>query len=485
MIKSKIIEILKTLDSNEFKEFGKFSKSPYFNNNKSIIKLYSYFTKYYPDFDKKNFTKENAYKFVFQNKSYNDSIIRKLLSETGELGEAFLTQLNFQKNKFERINFLMNEAYERDLDKILETGIADAETIIENQKHNNPEFHMNKFFLRGHIENQYISKTRNRIFFYEQPLIEIKLLQHEDLLNFFILKMIDNINYLLTNKTLVNVKSKLKFVKEIDAFLTKSPPPVYSWTWFQYKIFKMLTDRITEEEFVELMNFDVTSYIENGNEKQELYGICIHLLNYCQFQESKGNEIYARYAFEICKKMYDNNIQDNSTFYSFVLFRNILLIALGQKEFDWVEEYFNNYMYRLSPEYNYSVGTFYKAILSFEKNDFDKSLEFFSKLKFEDIYNKSYIKNYMIMNYYELKQFESVLELIDSYRHFIYNNKNYPEDYRNRVVKFIDFVNSLVKLNYSGNKTELEILKKNILADEITFSKQWMLEKVEELEKKQ
>ena len=88
MINSKIVEIIRTLDSSEFKRLGKFIESPYFNDNRTPIKLYGFIDKYYPNFDKKNFTKENLYKYLFPGKSYNDSTLRKLLSQMNDKAET-------------------------------------------------------------------------------------------------------------------------------------------------------------------------------------------------------------------------------------------------------------------------------------------------------------------------------------------------------------------------------------------------------------
>jgi hypothetical protein len=49
MHKSNLFEILNTFTLKEFKEFGEYIRSPFFNKNESVKKLYYYVKKYYPD----------------------------------------------------------------------------------------------------------------------------------------------------------------------------------------------------------------------------------------------------------------------------------------------------------------------------------------------------------------------------------------------------------------------------------------------------
>jgi hypothetical protein len=61
MISGKAIELLKTFNGTEFKEFGLFVSSPFFNRENVLINL-RYTQKNYPSFDGRNFVKEKVLK---------------------------------------------------------------------------------------------------------------------------------------------------------------------------------------------------------------------------------------------------------------------------------------------------------------------------------------------------------------------------------------------------------------------------------------
>ena len=51
MVKSKVLQLLKTLTPQEFKKYGLFIGSPYFNKENVQIKIYELLKKHYPAFD--------------------------------------------------------------------------------------------------------------------------------------------------------------------------------------------------------------------------------------------------------------------------------------------------------------------------------------------------------------------------------------------------------------------------------------------------
>src|SRR4030095_11154743 len=127
MIKSKAIELLKTFNPREFKEFGDFVNSPFFNKNLKLIQINEIFKKYYPDFNSPLFTKENVYAKIYPGKKYKDNEVRRNLSEILRLAEEYLSFLNInKKGQFIKKKSLLNELASRKLDKLFTTHINEV-----------------------------------------------------------------------------------------------------------------------------------------------------------------------------------------------------------------------------------------------------------------------------------------------------------------------------------------------------------------------
>ena len=80
MLKSKALDILKTFSTEEFKRFEQFVSSPYFNTNKSVLKLVLELKKFYPDFNSDKMTEDYIYGRVYGKDKYSYSAMRNLMS---------------------------------------------------------------------------------------------------------------------------------------------------------------------------------------------------------------------------------------------------------------------------------------------------------------------------------------------------------------------------------------------------------------------
>lgn len=79
MHKSNFIELLKIFTPKEFKEFGEFLNSPFFNKNDNVIKLYNYIKKYFPDLENVNLKKIKVYDVITGEDNYSDGFMRSVI----------------------------------------------------------------------------------------------------------------------------------------------------------------------------------------------------------------------------------------------------------------------------------------------------------------------------------------------------------------------------------------------------------------------
>ena len=81
MNKSKSVQLLSAFSKDELSRSDDFLKSPYFNKNNRVIRLYKELAKDHPEFNSRNIQKEKLYKELFPGKEYNDQIMKNLNSE--------------------------------------------------------------------------------------------------------------------------------------------------------------------------------------------------------------------------------------------------------------------------------------------------------------------------------------------------------------------------------------------------------------------
>jgi len=114
---SRLIQILRTFSKQEWKDFGKFVASPYFNGGRDLTALLKVLKNFYPDFSSNKMTRENIYSSLFPGKTYKNTVMKTMLSGLNSMAKQFAAQKVFDTNRFEIINAKLNSFHNRNLEK--------------------------------------------------------------------------------------------------------------------------------------------------------------------------------------------------------------------------------------------------------------------------------------------------------------------------------------------------------------------------------
>ena len=102
MKETKLIDLLKRLNKEEFKDFEKFASSPYFSRGRDLSPLFKSLKPFYPDFENEKLTDEFIFKKLYPDKKFGDersvSLLRTLTSELFNLGKEFLAYSEFNQD---------------------------------------------------------------------------------------------------------------------------------------------------------------------------------------------------------------------------------------------------------------------------------------------------------------------------------------------------------------------------------------------------
>src|SRR5688572_258489 len=151
MFKTNFTDVLKTFDKDEFKKFIDYINSPFFNTNRSIIKLVDAVKKYYPGFDNRNFTKEKIYEKVFSAKDYNDQVMRNLMSDSLQLVYGFLAVKNMPSRKIQNSVNILDELRTKKLDSLYEKNLKAAQKLINEENSVNFSYFEWLYKIEGEI----------------------------------------------------------------------------------------------------------------------------------------------------------------------------------------------------------------------------------------------------------------------------------------------------------------------------------------------
>jgi len=469
MENSQLIESLRTLDKNEIKEFGKFIRSPYFNNRSEVIRFFNYIKKFFPEFKSNELKEEIIFKNVYPDKKYSSVMTRKLISLTLNLLLDFLTIEDFKENKNDYNVKMLDMLRKRKLPALFQkrsriTGknldISTLDIYYYEQKLKFTSI-QNGYFLNSD-ESSFVDGLQNEL---------------NDLIEFFLTGVILQFIRLSEWSRQLNKKFDLKFYDEILKYMSADDEREVT-LYSMYFNMLMLLNTEDENYFKKLIISRDTLKAKLG--KIDDYNVQIVSMQYCHKKVQKGYPEYRKQMFEITKKLLAADLIPDG-FIEPYFFTNIVRNASLLNEFDWLDNFLSEYKHRLNPELSDEITNYSQAMIESAKGNFEKSLMHFSKIKIERSNMKLDMKNLLIIIYYELNFIEELISLIDTNKHFLQRDRSVSDSYRQVSLLLMNFVSELIKIKSSNKKISTHGLRKEIEKSDYFIFKEWLLKKAEEL----
>ncbi len=120
------------------------------------------------------------------------------------------------------------------------------------------------------------------------------------------------------------------------------------------------------------------------------------------------------------------------------------------------------------------------AVLDFERGKYEDSLSKISKVGQKFFVYKYDVKILLLKIYYELKEYEPAYGIIDTFSHFLRNNKSVTELDRDRFGNFLKFYKNLIKASERSDGYKVQKMKKQLSDTKNVINRRWLLKKTEE-----
>ncbi len=484
---SKLIRLLKTFSKEEWKAFEKFAASPYFNKGRNYTPLIKELKKFYPSFDSEKLTKEYLYKKIYPGKPFKEFVINTISSGLNALCEDFLVYESF-RNNHDKTPLMIKELSIKNMN-------AEVESIIKRSDKNYSENKLGAYdyydrqFMREEILNHYI-RNDDRVKENEYLVKTFTVTAYHFLNQAFIMR-----NYLFINRNFIGSDYKNNLIDKVMYAVDTN------------KIVKALTE--TDE--IDAIQFLVAYYsfmANSSNDNYEYFNKIKALFNKYSSKLDKSmqvrfkslltniclrnitlgksefhNEFEQIYSVIIRNKEY--YIDDREHYFDKRLFKAIIVTSLYLKKINWAEEFLKKYIDRIDLQFKEHLYQYGLACIEFSKGNFEKALNHATKIEQKQVIYKIDTKNLIARIYYETKSFESLLSIIDSYKHMIKNSSLQDEDYSASHSGFITVIEGLVKIIQKDvSKNEALMLKYKAEKMKQLNNKSWLVEKISELENK-
>jgi hypothetical protein len=462
------LELAGSLNEKNFKRFGEFLRSPYFNKTQALVTLYNYLQKIFPYFEK--IDTEHLSQHIYGNAKKQNKV-RSLISEFCKALEKFYTQITLEEDSLHMNNVLLKYYSESNLAKNFEALQKKISQSLpqnfdkdENFYFNNSAFELSKFHFK---------LERN-----EEKLPDDVLTVSNNLDLYFISTKLNMLHFLYYyNKSNSKSETDLFFSKEIldyielhSKLLKKEHPIIY----LKYLVLMTIWKPEEEQYYFELKSF-VFSNIGNFSLANAEYFISA-LMNYTLEKCNEGSPRFQQERFEIYRLTEKNFIFKKLPFVNHIDFQNAISASIGVNNIKFAEQFLFNYKSKLIPEFKKDTISLARAQILFAQKSYDEALSIINKIDY--LNSIFYLKSKILQSkiYYMQKEMNAQYYLIDSVKHYLKRNENKISRKSYQLYwKYFLYLQKMVNPN-NNTKSKLLELRCDLEQEKNIASREWLLE---------
>lgn len=478
----KITRLFNTFSKKEMKELESFIGLSFLNNERDLKPLFNIVKKYHGDFDNPEFTPENIYRALFGGKKFNSKYLTSLMSELYKTASYYLAVKEVFDDKILFNKIISEKFLKKNLTGEFESKIQKANEVLDKEYFTSKNYLQHKEELLF-INTPYLDTKKN---------VDAYIYSYLDLMNFSamesLIKLFRNYSELYILKPQHDAANK----PNLSAFLFNSIN--YDELWnnitgvpeqllLKLKVFYLcaiLKEKQSMPLYYETKKMFFDNYDLFGKEQRN--EIFLQFFNFCSLMFVTTADIVPE-LFALNKKYLEDSAQLylENNFFDKRLFRNMVLCALNQSEFEWAINFINTYKKYLEEEAGDNLVNYSLANIYFFMKDFDRSLEILSRVKFNYGNYKEEISILKAVVLYEKGFYQEALESLQSFKKVFRKTSSMMGSeyllYKNSITFFIKFLNIILKRKYS----ELDYFEQKLNECEIITVKDWIFGKIAEL----
>lgn len=474
MHSSKLIKLFKGLSRSELLEFGRYIKTPFFNRDDNLVKLYDYIKKYSPEYGSPKLEKGYFLKKVSKNQQVRDRQIHDWMSDLTKKLEDYLIYAELKEQPLTRDFILLDAMKDRRMDELFFRGIKN----MRNKSDSSPERDMFYYF------NQW--RLRHEAYFY--GVLPQKYKEEK------------NIERMMSDMDKFFCAVKLRYSAETMSFDPKYAVGQYAVGQIAllpevlkeirkpefrknklFKIYELTLDLYYDDkdETYDQLEKLIFEHLHLGNSAEQ-YSLLNFLLTHAGRRLAEGRERYRKKLFDWYVYNIDNNLLLKDGYIPTPHFINVMYLATALLEVEWLEKFIDEYTDFLNNDVRENTVSLAKAHLYYAQKQYKKCLRVLIQTGGGDFTYTLSVHTLTIQCAYELRDIELISSKCTNFNRYVNKNKNISPYIKNTVKSFTRIVKLLCDAPYKKELTK-EALRKRVHNAVGVRARPWLIEKIEEL----
>lgn len=476
MHNSKLLKFLKILNATELKRLHQFLKSPFFNKNPHLLKLYQILRVWYPDFNSPKLEREKIFKKLFPDRAYDYQKLLNLISDFTNLLKQYLQILQLEKEKQVQDELLI-KAYSKRAGAydVFIKQIEKTKKELDAQPYRNADFFRQKFWL-------------NQIFINHPKTDKFQLSSAK------YNEMMQQLDYwFLLEKLLVSCEMKARekpLSEKHEIWLLPEIQKGVPTLSFEDPIFKVylemleLLEKGEEGSYFRLKKW----FLENLSKFTRLQqqNILQSLINYSIQRGNKGEALFIKENLNLYQFGLSENLFVENGILNDMMYISIVNVALRTGASNWCFEFINEYKPYLENRKLKDASSLATALWLHAVRQPEEVIKLLQKVDFHNVYYQIQTRVLLIKVYFEAFQNDEayadlILYQTSSFERYLRRNKKISDAQKVALLNFVFSVRRLLKLK-KGNevlpKTKLKI-KQELEEVAPLYNHAWLFQQVE------
>lgn len=437
MYNSKLILLLKSFSSKEYKEFQRFVASPFFNTNKEVVDFSTRLKKLGPDFKESSINKERIFKKMYPSRNFSEAHFKFLTNQLLKLAERYIAISNMEQKDTMKDYYLLDSYVQRGIDKNYQFILKKAKKMLQSKKERDADF-LHQEYLLTDIANLHFDKQSKR----QSNEHLQKMVDTFD--NYYMANKLKYTCQMLNNQSIISESYNISLAAEISAFIRKNGYNHIPAVHLYHNIYLLLTEG-EKEQFISAVQ--LFKDYEGIFEKTELRQILYFLVNFCirQLKSGDDGDYYFNELFTLYQEGVDTGLLLEQGQINPWDYKNIIKIGLKLQRFSETESFIIDYNGKLKEQYKEDALHYNLAELFYYKKQPQKALEHLVEVEFSDIYYILGTKKLLLKIYFETNEHNAMESLLVSFQTYLKRNKLISENVRDTYLNFTKCLYKIIK----------------------------------------
>lgn len=476
MLKSGILELIRSFSQADVNRFHIFLRSPYFNMNSNAVRLFDIVEKSGPGYNDPGLDKEALWKELFPGKKYNYGTMKNLIFDLKKLATKFITIEELGTNKLEESEILVRALGKRNVPGFFISKINEIEKKYEKDNLHDTgiddfDDYFTSMFRIKWMKHAYLRVHDPKLAKEEDLRVYTALMAGSFLIvtsrfyNNILAQSID-INFHQENNavvTLAEAFNKTTAAEIIAGIKVYSPAAAKVIDLYRLKMKAMMKDA-GEEDFFEFRNevYKNGKYLTSLDLKEFLQNV----VNCANKLESPRINVYKERIDSLKLRMKKKMLtHDDGRVYVLELLQYFWSAGILD-DFDVIEKLIKDYISRSQDEKKDNIMKCGEIFFKIRDGKYNEALELISTVTPESFMMKVHLRNLKARCFYMTDDYDSFLYERDSLNHFLKSNKSLSERNISQLKDNFEKINRMFKLKRDFEGSVFKKLKSEIMSNE-------------------